>query len=470
MILAASKIWGQLCGLIILVLAARFLTATEFGVFALATAISMTLNQWVGVGAYEYVIREVNDDKAPSTAFWFNTAAALVFTTAGLLIAVPASALYRAPDLAPLIMIMSPLAIPAGWRSVGESLLIRRSRLGAAGLASIIQETLAICAAVWSLYAGYGVWSLAIHKCVQFTLSPIIYMALARWMPAFVWRGQDVSAIMRLGAPLTLDRALAFFGSYGADLILGLLMSPAAVGIYRIGVRIVTALQFVVYETLRSRAWAKLTSAAAQSRSALATAGERILGQSWLVFAPTFAGLALTADLLVDLTLGEGWEASASVARMLCIASLGLPALVVMEPMGAIYKRMTSLLVLRVATMAVLLPALFVAATMSPVMVGAVQAGVSILMAVVAIVMQQRLFSMRWDATLSEFGSAAFGCAFMSAGVAGVRLLFSQDVSSSLMLGVELGVCVVVGAALYAIALLSVRRLFIRTLFESWAS
>jgi len=479
MILAVSKIWSQLCGLIILVLAARFLSATEFGVFALATAISMTLNQWVGVGSYEYVIREVNDEKAPSTAFWFNTLAALFFSSIGLLIAGPASQIYHAPDLALLIIIMAPLAIPAGWRSVGESLLIRRNRLASAGFASIIQETLAIGAAIWGLLSHYGVWALAIYKCAQFLLSPVIYLAFARWLPRFVWRKQDVSAIMRLGAPLTLDRALAFFGSYGADLILGLLMTPAAVGLYRIGVRIVTALQFVLYETLRSRAWARLTTVAAQSRAALAPAAERIMGQAWMIFAPVFAGLALTVDLIVDLTLGDGWEVSATVARMLCIASLGLPTLIVMEPMGAIHKRMTSLLVLRVATMAVLLPAIFVAATHGPVSVAAVQAGVSILMAAAAIILQRRLFGMRWDASLTEFVVAAIGCAFMSATVAGVRMLFDGGVSlpslpgldgSTVLLVAELGACAISGAVVYAASLVLVRFLFVRTLFASWAS
>lgn len=470
MILAISKVWSQLCGLVILVLAARFLSTTEFGVFALATAVSMTLNQWVGVGSYEYVIREVNDEKAPSTAFWFNTLAALFFTAIGFLVAAPASQIYRAPDLFLLILVMSPLAIPAGWRSVGESLLIRRNQLGSAGVASIIQETLAIFAAVWALLSGYGVWSLAIHKCAQFILSPVIYLALARWAPSFVWRRQDVSAILRLGAPLTLDRALAFFGSYGADLILGLLLSPAAVGVYRIGVRIVTALQFVLYETLRSRAWARLTMAAAQSKAMLAPAGERILGQAWMVFAPVFAGLALTADLLIFLALGPGWEASAGVTRMLCIASLGLPALIVMEPMGAIHKRMTSLLALRIATMAVLLPAILVAATQGPFTVAAVQAGVSIAMAAVAMVMQQRLFSMRWDASLTEFAVAVFGCGVMAAGVAVVRLAFGPAAIDPVMIGIEMAVCAVVGASLYVATLVFVRRLFIRTLFESWAN
>jgi O-antigen/teichoic acid export membrane protein len=470
MILAVSKVWSQLCGLVILILGAHYLSVTEFGIYALASAISMTLNQWVGVGSYEYVIREVNDDKAPSTAFWFNTLAALAFTALGCLLAAPASQIYRAPELNLLILIMSPLAIPAGWRSVGESLLIRRNQLGAAGVASIIQETLAIGAAVWALLNGYGLWSLAVHKCAQFILSPFIYLALARWLPSFIWRREDVSAIMRLGAPLTFDRALAFFGSYGADLILGLLMSPAAVGVYRIGVRIVTAVQFVIYETLRSRAWAKLTVAASQSRTLLAQSAERILGQAWLIFAPTFAGLALTVDLLISLSLGPGWETSADVARMLCIASLGLPTLIVMEPLGAIHKRMVSLLILRIATMAVLLPAIFIAATQGPTTVAFVQAGVSMLMAIVAVIMQQRLFSMKWDASLTELAVSAVGCAFLSAGVLGVRVLFEPIATSPFMLGVELAACVVAGAVLYAAALFVVRRLFVRTLFESWAS
>jgi O-antigen/teichoic acid export membrane protein len=467
MLLAASKVWSQACALIVLVLGARFLSPEDFGVFALATALSMILNQWVGVGAYEYVIREADDAEAPSSAFWLNTLTAIGFSAVGIAIAQPTADLYHAPMLAPLMMVMSPLAIPAGWRSVGESLLIRRARLGAAGWASIVQETLALAVAVAALMSGWGVWSLAAHKVVQFCASPVIYLIAARWLPSFSWKRDRIDGILRIAGPLTLDRLLAFIMTYGADLVIGLLLNPAAVGVYRIGVRVVTALQAVLIETLKSRAWARLSFIAQKSRPQLTATAEKLAGQGWIVCAPAFIGLALTADLIVDLALGPDWMQSAHIVQILSLSALCSVVTVVMEPMCAIHSRVSVLAAVRVGAMVVLIPAVVFAAPQGPEFVAWVQLAVAFALTAVTLTVQQRMFGMRWDASRTEVLAALTGCGVMWAAVAGVRALFGP-VDGLPMVFAELAASIIAGAAAYALTLWGIRRRLAPRLFASW--
>lgn len=465
-ILAASKVWSQLCALVLLAMAARFLSMTDFGVFAIASALAMALNQWVGVGAFEYVIREADNDRAPSTAFWFNTAAGTAFAIVGMSIAAPMAGLFRAPDLLGLILILSPLAIPAGWRSVGESLLIRRNKLGHAGVAMLLQETLALTAAIGAFMSGLGVWSLALHKVVQFVVGPIVFLAAARWLPRFQFSRPDFDAMLRLGGPLTLDRLLSYVSGYGSDLILGLALSPAAVGVYRIGVRIITAAQFILYETLRARAWARLSNVAISARHNVAAAAERLVGQGWLLSTPAFAGLVLTADLIVRIALGPGWDESATVLRVLAIASVGQVVVTVMEPLSAINKRVSNMVALRICMVAVALPSMMFTAPYGPVAVAMSQAVVAVGYFLAALVMQQKLFSVRWHAGRIEALTAAGGVAAMALAVVTMRGAWAAAGLDNPI--IEFALACAIGALAYGLSLLAVRRLFVPTLLGSW--
>jgi O-antigen/teichoic acid export membrane protein len=462
-VLAGSKVWAQICGLILLALAARYLTLTEFGVFALASAISMGLNQWVGVGAYEYVIRETENDTAPSTAFWLNTLVGVGLALLGLLIARPVSELYKAPDLYLLLVIMAPLTIPAGWRSVGESLLVRRNRLGAAGGASIAVETLAMVAAIWAFLSGYGLWALAVHKAAQFLLAPVFFLTAAQWAPSLRWRNAEARAILRLSGPLTTERVLGFTSSYGVDLVLGLLLNPAAVGVYRIGVRIITAVQFVLFETLKSRAWTRLSKAAQRSTANLAETAEMLIGQAWVLCLPVFVGLALTADLVVAVALGEGWEESAVIVRILCASSIAAIVSILMEPLAAIHRKVSVLVALRIVMIAALIPAVIFTAAAGPSAVAFAQMLVAVGIGAVTIVLQSRLFGLRADPGRPEVLAATAAVAVMAVVVVSVRGLFAGPAGA-----IELTLCACAGALSYVASLWLIRRLFARSLFTSW--
>jgi O-antigen/teichoic acid export membrane protein len=468
MFLGLSKAWQQICGLVILVLAARFLSLDDFGVFAIAAALSMILNQWVGVGSYEYVIREVNDDAAPSTAFWFNTLTACAFAGVGFLMAGPAGAIYGSDELPLLIMIMAPLAVPAGWRSVAESLLVRRNQLGLVAGASILQETLALAAGAAALLQGWGVWSLAVHKCVQFILSPILYLVAARWLPRPVWRRQDVKAIFQIGAPLSVYRLLLYVVNYAPDLILGALLTPAAAGVYRIGARIVTAVYAMLIDTFRTRAWARLASAQ-QSMSTLPAAAASVIGQAFIVCTPAFLGLALTADLTIEVVLGPKWSAATPIVQILSLAAIAGAVGVALEPLAAIHRRMTTLLMFNVVCTLATLPALILPAPFGPTAVAAALGATNVVLSVITLGFLQRVFSVRWDSSLVEVAAAAAGGIVLALGVFAVRGAIDQYAPGS-PAWAELAVCAFVGAILYAGALMMIRRLFARRLFASWVS
>ncbi len=96
-LLFVSRAWTQLASAILLLTSARVLSPADVGVFSLASALVMVLTQWVGVGTYEYVIRERDDPASVPTALWSNLVVACVFMGVGFALAAVAGPVFHAP-------------------------------------------------------------------------------------------------------------------------------------------------------------------------------------------------------------------------------------------------------------------------------------------------------------------------------------------------------------------------------------
>ena len=86
-LLFAARGWSQLAALILMLAAGRYLSITQFGEFTLAAAVALMLNQFMGVGTFEYVIKHNGERDAPHTAFWVNILLGLAYWAGGSLIA-----------------------------------------------------------------------------------------------------------------------------------------------------------------------------------------------------------------------------------------------------------------------------------------------------------------------------------------------------------------------------------------------
>ena len=440
-----SRIWSQGVGLVMMLTAAKLLTPADFGLFALATAATMILNQLVGVGAYEYVIREKARPEAADTAFWINAAISSGLTAIGLTAALWAARGHPGSPLPYMIAVLVPLTLPAGWRSVIESTMVRDARLASVAGANIAVETLAFACGMAALLAGAGVNALLLHKVVWFVGSVPIFTLFGRWRPHFRFDPSIARRMAGFGGGIFGDRVLGYLHAYGVDLILGVMFNPAAVAIYRVGARIVISLSSVVTEQFRMIAWVRLTHTRAAG-GPVAVEAERIVGAALILVWGPFVGLAMTSDLLIAALLGPQWAASGTVISFLALSIVfGVPQMFSDSVFGSLGATRW-LVAIRAVTVSLLMLSLLLTARHGPTWTAAGQCVACLLGSLVVMTVQHRVAAVRARAYLGVALRCAVATGTMAIAVAAVKAGLASTGARPI---VALAVTAIAGGAVY---------------------
>lgn len=443
-LLFAARGWSQLSALVLMLVAGRFLGLNDFGEFTLAAAVALMLNQFMAVGTFEYVIRHAEERDAPNTAFWVNMMLGAAYWLGGMLIAFIAGRVFRSDTVAMLVYLMVPLSLPAGARSTAESILVRDGRLGSMAVTSIVVETTALAVGITGLLTGWGVLSLVATRYVQSGVASLIFLAVARWTPSFRYSQAQASGMMRLWRSMIVDRGLGYFQNYGADLLLGWFMSPAAVAIYRMSSRIIALVTTIVYEPMRTINW-RILSRIHSNGGEIGRATELIIGCIYLLLLGPLLLLGITGGDVTVFALGPQWRGTEMVIMFLSISALfGLPSQL-SEPGFGVAGEIRRLPLQRIITISISISMLFVFARYGPVGAAASQMAAAALGFLVTAIIQNRVLGVRPRHYMVN-GGYALAAGLMAVGLAKLFEDFAPDMPHV----VRLSAMVLIDVAIYA--------------------
>jgi O-antigen/teichoic acid export membrane protein len=452
-LLFAARAWTQLASAILLLLSARILAPTEVGIFALASALTMVLTQWVGVGSYEYVIRQRDDPNSVATAFWSNALVASGMALIGFGLAFGSGFVFHSSTLPWVVAALAPLTLPAGCRSAMEALMVREGQLRRLAACTLLVEAVALAAGVTALLSGLGLWSLVVHKWTSIMSEAVTYMIAARWRIKLSWNADTARAMFHFGHGILGDRFLNYFQTYGIDFILGAFLNPAAVAVYRVGARLVTSVTTVVTEPMRQINWKHLTDAVHEGRPVAPVAEGRIVWMASILWGPLL-GLAMVADLLVTVILGNRWLACVWIVRLSAAGViLGTISLLTEATLGAL-DRTRWLPAFRLVSLATLFSALAFLVHYGPIGAAASQVVASCLLLGFNLLMQWRIAGIR----VVRYGMRLIGVALAAAAMAAAVVETRMQIGSGLKPAATLAVCVVMGGITYGAALAFIHR------------
>lgn len=320
--LTVQSLAGRLSGFLSQIALAWLLLPSDFGKIGLALTISTLAAPLVNFGVDDVLLQ-----RQRSMRFWvrsaFRTSFVLSIACAAIIavIAPLGAAAYGSPDIAPLIWILA-LSIPLGALSTIPTVFIRAS-LDFRFLALYATvETLALQAATIGLaWAGFGPYSFVIPVPIMAALKLIVFWRRARPSGAARRRVGQSRYFVAKGAMVSATRLLTECVGQGAPIILGLLTTPAIVGLYFFAFRLAAMpvrtlagnFQNVMFSTL-----VRLTGNPERQRQAAFEAA-RLL--AYMVMPLCFLQAALVEPVL-HLLFGAKWEGAIPLAQIL---SLGLP-------------------------------------------------------------------------------------------------------------------------------------------------
>lgn len=298
----------------------RLLVPEEFGIVAMVTAFSGLLALFKDGGLSVAIVRE--RDLAPvqlATLFWIQVAlgAAIMLVLVAL---APVLVWYYREERIFSVVLLVAAVFPVECASLAPTALLhRRMAFAARATIPILGVVASGVVALTLAIRGFSYHALAAGLLASAVVRLIASWWLAKWAPTFAFRWSDVRTHVKLGLDLVAFDVIHYFARNLDHLLIGRMWGAGALGLYSRAYQLLLVPLSQFNNPLRTAvlpAMSRLRSNDAH----VAQAYLRFLGVSSLLGMPLVAFLVLQADLVVSVLLGPGWEASATIFRILGVA------------------------------------------------------------------------------------------------------------------------------------------------------
>lgn len=348
----AARALSHLSTLVLMLCAARFLSPADFGAYtlgSLAAALTMLL---LYSGVYEQLLRTESLERHAGAGFSVLLGLGVALAAAHWALAEPLARLFRSPPLAEILRAFAVLPLigcVSAWR---EALYLRdAAHLPRYYAILVVRDGSALAVGLALLWLGWGLHALVAARVWVSLAGMALWQAVVPRAPRLDLRRAPLREVVRYGSGVAGSRGLGFAASYGVDLVVGLALNPAALGIYRMSSRLVAGATDIVGQPLSKLGWVRLSAAArAAGEGAVVPAWLRLQRLTLLVAWPALAYLALAAPEIVALLMGPQWAAAAATSTLLAAGAMLRIAALQLEPLLAVHDRSGLLFATRAAT------------------------------------------------------------------------------------------------------------------------
>ncbi len=304
------------------IISARLLLPAEVGIVAQAALFIMTAQLILHQGLGEALIQsDETDSEHFSSAFWLN----LVIGALAALVLVALSGLVGwllgEPELPPVLKALAPTLILFAASGIYQAKLRRSLQLRGFAFASVSASLSGGLVAVTLAWHGYGVWSLVAQQWTYATMSLVVFAVSSGWLPSLTFSWHHARKLGRFGGLATISAFLQFAMRRLDLLIIGIFLPSAQAGFFSVANRLMLSAGMLTYYSIQQIGLPVL-SRLAHDREAHLEAISRTLRLVSILCLPTLVGMALVADILIPLALGEKWQGS--VAPFQILSSFGI--------------------------------------------------------------------------------------------------------------------------------------------------
>jgi len=310
--------FNQLSNFVIFVVLARLLAPKDFGLVAFAAIFVEMSLQFLSAGLPDLLVKSPDwDQKRASTALWMTVGASAALCLICVVAGTPLLDGGAYAGIGPIFAVLSVTLLIDSARQVLDAKLRREFAYRAMTIRQIIAIMVAGVVGIALAASGAGPWALVANRVVVASLSFILTLAVVRWVPSFTFSMEHARKFLHASLSMTGAQVMIVLNGQVAPIIIGALLGPAPLAIYRTGnnlITLVTQLSVVPFRTV-----ALSTLARMGDQQAFANAFQRMTSLCCLIAFPAFLGAGALAPDLVAAMLGARW---ADAGPVMAIASL----------------------------------------------------------------------------------------------------------------------------------------------------
>ncbi len=298
---------------------ARLLDPVSFGLVAMANVVLRFGGYFANMGMSQAIIQKQNlDDKDIRAAF--TTSVVLGFTFFGLFyfLAPLSEYLFNDKDVIPIVKVLSASFVLSSLATTSFSLIRRRLQFKEASIIQIVSFAAMVAAAIFMAWRGLGVWSLVYASLIQGVLNVTISYLYAQHSLRLFYDWKVYKPLFAFGGKITFISFIEFLSTSADTMMIGRYLGAVLLGIYNRAFMIVqlplyqlnisiSRVLFPVFSSIQKET-AKLRKIYLSSISVIA-----------FLFLSICAGVAVSAENIVFVVLGEDWAAAVPILQILAI-------------------------------------------------------------------------------------------------------------------------------------------------------
>lgn len=305
--------------LLTLLILARLLVPSAFGVVALASACVAIIQVLADLGFASYLIRAQQlTPHLVSTAFWTSATMGLLGGAGLYLCAGSVADLYGSPALTLVLQVMSFSLIFTGLESVPAALMTRALDFKRLALREGTAVLIGAAVGVTCALAGLGALSLALQLVIQQFFATVILWVSVKFKPGFQWRQAEARNMLRFGSQFAGVQLIQQIRDQGEPFIIAAVLSPRHLGYWVVASRILNITNELFVSTLSTVA-TPIFARVADSRQRLENAYAQAVTVTGASVGPLFISLAAFSPAMIPILFGVQWERSGILAAVLAV-------------------------------------------------------------------------------------------------------------------------------------------------------
>lgn len=340
-----------------LVVLARILAPSDFGLMGIALLTLATLEQFSQLGLDTALIqrKEERVDEYLNTAWSMKIVRGLVITGVAFVFAPLAAQFFSEPRATAIIRVIALAPLVRGFQNPGVMYLRKNLEFHKQFLYTLSSTIIEVIVAIGAAVVLQNVWALVFGSLAASVTTLGVSYLIHNYRPWPEFERDLAGELFGFGKWLTASGILIFLYSQGDDAFVGWFLGATALGFYQMAYRfsnapaseithIVSEVAFPVYSKLQSEA------------ASLREAYFKTLRMTSVISIPAAVGIILVAPSFVRAFLDEQWLPIVAVMRILAVWGLTRS---VGANMGPVFKSLgrpdieTKLQMLKVAIIAV---------------------------------------------------------------------------------------------------------------------
>lgn len=304
---------------------ARLLNPADFGLVAMVTVLTGLLAKFKDGGLSMATIqRPIVTHGQISNLFWVNAGLGLMLSVVSIAISPVLAYIYAEPRLTLICMAMSTSFLIGGLSVQHEALLRRQMQFKALAMIDVVSMACGVLAGIISAWGGSGYWALVVMPVTTAIFQTALAWAASEWRPGLPKKGTGVRPLLNFGASLTGASFVGYVASNVTPFTVGLVGGAQPLGFFNRANTLAAMPLSQIMAPLISVAQPALSRVAGDQvrfKGAVLSLTRKICLLSMFVSVT----MAVTADWIVSIFLGPGWDEAVVLIRLLAVFSVVEP-------------------------------------------------------------------------------------------------------------------------------------------------